>query len=232
MNQKITRRHLLQSAVVAGVGLSLSWLPGRRGLAHAQGAVTADQALERLMEGNQRYVSGNMDMRDFTASRKALASGQSPHSAILGCADSRVAPELAFDQDRGQLFVVRVAGNFVNEDGLASLEYTTKILGTPLIMVLGHTRCGAVAATIDVVKENTQLPGHLPALVRAIKPAIDKVRGEPGDMLLNAIKANVLFNVNKLKNAAPIVSQLVEQGKVKVVGGLYHLKTGKVELLT
>jgi carbonic anhydrase len=231
MNQNISRRRLLQSAAVAGVGLSLTWFPGRGKIAHAQGAATADQALEIIRKGNQRYVRGNMNMRDFNADRKALASGQSPHTAILACADSRVAPELAFDQARGQLFVVRVAGNFVNEDGLASLEYTTKILGTPLIMVLGHTQCGAVAATIDVVKKNAQLPGHLPTLVRAIKPAIDKARGEHGDMLLNTIKANVLFNVNKLKTAAPIISQLVDQGKVKVVGGVYHLKTGEVELL-
>ena len=142
-----------------------------------------------------------------------------------------MAPELVFDQSRGDLFVVRVAGNFVNQDGLASLEFTTKVLGTPLIMVMGHTQCGAVAATIDVVKNHTQLPGHLPEMIRAIKPAVEKTRNQTGHRLLNTIKANVVVNVNKLKTAQPIIAELVEQKKVKIVGALYHLKTGKVELI-
>ncbi len=229
MNQMLNRRHLLKIAAVAG--LPAGRLVGAEKSAREQTAASPDQSLEMLMKGNARYVSGDMNMRDFYADRKALAGEQSPHSAILACSDSRVAPELAFDQSRGDLFVVRVAGNFVNQDGLASLEYTTKILGTPLIMVLGHTQCGAVAATIDLVKNDAQLPGHLPEMVRAIEPAVKKARGQTGNTLLNTIKANVIFNVNKLKTAKPIIAQLVEQKQVQVVGGLYHLKTGKVELI-
>jgi carbonic anhydrase len=229
MNQMLNRRHLLKIAAAAGLPAGhLAWAEKS---ARAQTPPSPDQALEMLMKGNARYVSGDMNMRDFYPGRKALAGGQSPHSAILACSDSRVAPELAFDQSRGDLFVVRVAGNFVNEDGLASLEFTTKILGTPLIMVLGHTQCGAVAATIDVVKNDAQLPGHLPEMVRAIKPAVEKARGQTGNTLLNTIKANVVFNVNKLKTAQPIIAELVEQKQVQVVGGLYHLKTGKVDLV-
>ena len=229
MNQMLNRRHLLKIAAVAG--LPAGRLVGAEKSAREQTAASPDQSLEMLMKGNARYVSGDMNMRDFYPGRKALAGGQSPHSAILACSDSRVAPELAFDQSRGDLFVVRVAGNFINEDGLASLEYTTKILGTPLIMVLGHTQCGAVAATIDAVKNDAQLPGHLPEIVRAIEPAVKKARGQTGNTLLNTIKANVVFNVNKLKTAKPVIAELVEQKQVQVVGGLYHLKTGKVELI-
>ncbi|MCH2117019.1 MAG: carbonic anhydrase [Pirellulales bacterium] len=229
MNQVLNRRHLLQLAAAAGLPAGqLAWAEKTT---DQQTAPTADQALEILMEGNARYVNGDMDVRDFYPNRQTLASGQSPHSAILACSDSRVAPELVFDQSRGDLFVVRVAGNFVNQDGLASLEFTTKVLGTPLIMVMGHTQCGAVAATIDVVKNHTQLPGHLPEMIRAIKPAVEKTRNQTGDRLLNTIKANVVVNVNKLKTAQPIIAELVEQKKVKIVGALYHLKTGKVELI-
>jgi len=229
MHQMLNRRHLLKIAAVAG--LPAGRLVGAEKSAREQTAASPDQSLEMLMKGNARYVSGDMNMRDFYADRKALAGGQSPHSAILACSDSRVAPELAFDQSRGDLFVVRVAGNFVNEDGLASLEFTTKILGTPLIMVLGHTQCGAVAATIDAVKDDVQLPGHLPEIVHAIEPAVKKARGQTGNTLLNTIKANIVFNVNKLKTAQPIIAELVEQKQVQVTGGLYHLKTGKVELI-
>lgn len=229
MNQMLNRRHLLQIAAVAS--LPTGHLIGAEKTTRQQTAPSPDQSLEMLMKGNARYVSGDMNMRDFYADRKALASGQSPHSAILACSDSRVAPELAFDQSRGDLFVVRVAGNFVNQDGLASLEYTTKILGTPLIMVLGHTQCGAVAATIDAVKNHAQLPGHLPEMVRAIEPAVKKARGQTGNTLLNTIKENIVFNANKLKTAQPIIAELVEKKKVQVVGALYHLKTGKIELV-
>jgi carbonic anhydrase len=229
MNQVLNRRHLLQLATVAS--LPAGGVIGAENSARAQTAPNADQALEILMKGNARYVSGDMDIRDFYPNRQALASGQSPHSAILACSDSRVAPELVFDQSRGDLFVVRVAGNFVNQDGLASLEFTTKVLGTPLIMVLGHTQCGAVAATIDAVKNHTQLPGHLPELVHAIEPAVEKAREQTGNTLLNTIKANIIFNANKLKTAQPIIAELVEQKKVRVVGALYHLKTGQVELI-
>jgi len=133
----------------------------------ARSADSPDAAFARLMEGNARYVSGQLTERDFSAGRVARTQGQKPFAAILGCADSRVAPELAFDQGPGELFVVRVAGNFVTPDGLGSLEYGAAVLGTKVIMVLGHTSCGAIGATIGALQNGNTLPGHIAGLVTA-----------------------------------------------------------------
>ena len=179
------------------------------------------------MEGNARYVSGEIRPRDFAADRAALAEGQAPFAVILGCADSRVAPELAFDQSRGQLFVLRVAGNTLNVDMLASTEYALAVLGTPLVMVLGHSACGAVGAAIKVVEDDAQLAGHLPDLIDPIKPAVEAVRGQGGDLLANATEENVRRTVAKAEAAGPIVSDLVAGGRARVVGGVYDLSTGK-----
>lgn len=200
--------------------------------ATAPNAISPDEALQRLLDGNARYAANTPAIKDFSAGRAARVAKQYPFAAILSCADSRVAPELAFDQGPGELFVVRVAGNFVDDDGLASLEYGVKFLGAPLIMVLGHTNCGAVDATIKVVKENAKLPGHLPGLVRAIKPAVEAAKkANTGNLLDEAIVENVRYNVGRLNKAKPIVSALVAEGKVKVVGGRYDLATGKVSLV-
>lgn len=195
-------------------------------------AVSPDEALKRLLDGNARYAANAPAIKDFSAGRAARVAKQHPFAAILSCADSRVAPELAFDQGPGELFVVRVAGNFVDDDGLASLEYGVKFLGVPLIVVLGHTNCGAVEATIKVVKDNAKLPGHLPGLVRAIKPAVEAAKkAKAADLLDAAIAENVRYNVGRLNKAKPIVSAFVAEGKVKVVGARYDLATGKVSLL-
>ncbi|GGF52666.1 carbonic anhydrase [Azorhizobium oxalatiphilum] len=196
-------------------------------------AISPDAALKRLMDGNGRYAASAPEQKDFTAGRAARASAQYPFAAILSCADSRVAPELAFDQGPGELFVVRLAGNFVNDDGLASLEYGAKFLGTPLIMVLGHSNCGAVDAAIKVLKDKVKLPGHLPELVRSIKPAVETAKAQkPANLLDASIAANVALNVNRLKTAKPILSGLVAEKKVQVVGAVYDLATGKVSLLS
>jgi len=134
--------------------------------------VSPDEALDRLMKGNARYVEGISRRHDFKHEREALAGGQNPYAAILSCADSRIAPEYAFDSGRGDLFVCRVAGNFANDDSVASLEYSVAVLKTPLFVVLGHESCGAVDATIKSLKDNTTLPGHLPSLVAALAPAV------------------------------------------------------------
>jgi carbonic anhydrase len=133
-------------------------------------AGTPDEALKLLVAGNARYVANQPQQRDFSAGRASRATGQAPFAAILGCADSRIAPELAFDQGTGDLFVVRVAGNFMTPDGLGSLEYGAAVLGTKLIMVLGHHSCGAVNATIEALQKGNTLPGHIADLVRAMKP--------------------------------------------------------------
>lgn len=194
--------------------------------------VSGEEALKRLTEGNARYAANQPNERDFSAGRAARISSQYPFASIVSCADSRVAPELAFDRGPGELFVVRVAGNFVNEDGLASLEYGAHVLGSQLVLVLGHTNCGAVSATIDVVKNSTKLPGHLPSLIGAIRPAVLAAQKEaPNDLLKAATIANVRFNVETLKKAKPILSQRVAEKKLLIVGGVYDLATGKVDLV-
>jgi carbonic anhydrase len=193
--------------------------------------IPPDAALDRLMKGNARYVEGVSRRHDFKAEREVLVGGQNPYAGILSCADSRIAPEYAFDSGRGDLFVCRVAGNFANDDTIASLEYASAILNVPLFMVLGHEACGAVDATIKSLKDNTTLPGHLPSLVSNLAPAVKAVKDKPGDLLANATRQNVIDNVAKLKAATPILSAAVEQGKLKIVGGVYRLGDGKVELI-
>jgi carbonic anhydrase len=197
-----------------------------------ENVLSPDAALKRLRKGNERYVEGESRHHDFRHEREALAGGQNPYAAILSCADSRIAPEYAFDSGRGDLFVCRVAGNFANDDTVASLEYAVAVLNTPLILVLGHESCGAVDATIKSLKDGTTLPGHMPALVAAITPAVKVVTPQGGDTLGKAIRQNVVDNVAKLRAATPILSAAVEQGKLKVVGGIYRLKDGKVDIVT
>ncbi len=176
--------------------------------------LSPEAALHELMEGNHRYVKGLTRRHDFSSERAALAAGQNPYAGILGCADSRVSTEFAFDSYRGDLFVVRVAGNFVNGENLASFEYGVLVLGTPLLMVLGHASCGAVSSTIKSLDTNTTLPGHLPSLVASLTQAVNAARSESGDLLVNATKANVRLNVERLKNASPILSQAVADKKL------------------
>jgi carbonic anhydrase len=196
-----------------------------------QNVLSPDAALERLRQGNARYVEGVSLRHDFKHEREALAKGQNPYAAILSCADSRIAPEYAFDSARGDLFVCRVAGNFASDETIASLEYAVAVLAAPLILVLGHDSCGAVDAAIKSLKDNTTLPGHMPSLVAAIAPAVKAVSQQAGDTLNNAIRQNVIDNVAKLASATPILSAAVEQKKLKVVGGIYRLKDGKVDMV-
>src|SRR5581483_3697851 len=170
-----------------------------------QNVVSPDAALERLKKGNARYVEGVARRHDFKHEREALAGGQNPYAAILSCADSRIAPEYAFDSGRGDLFVCRVAGNFASDEVVASLEYAVAILNTPLIMVLGHDACGAVDATIKSLRDNKPPPGHIPSLVAAIAPSVKAAPSQGGDTLNAAIRQNVVDNTAKLKSAAPIL---------------------------
>src|SRR5579863_5001882 len=197
-----------------------------------ENVISPDAALHRLMEGNGRYVKGDTRRHDFRHEREALSKGQNPFAAVLSCADSRIAPEYCFDTARGDLFVCRVAGNFASDEMVASLEYAVQVLNTPLILVLGHEACGAVDATIKSVKDGATLPGHLPSLVAAIRPAVEAVQGQPGDLLANAIRRNVALNVEKLKSAAPILKSFVDDRNIRIVGGIYELKSGRLELLS
>jgi carbonic anhydrase len=196
-----------------------------------QNVLSPDASLARLDEGNARYVEGVSRRHDFKHEREALAAGQNPYAAVLSCADSRIAPEYAFDSGRGDLFVCRVAGNFATLETIASLEYAVAVLHVPLILVLGHDSCGAVDAAIKSLKDNTTLPGHLPSLVEGLAPAVKAVAGQGGDTLGKAIRQNVIDNVAKLSVAAPILSAAVEQKKLKVAGGIYRLADGKVDMV-
>jgi carbonic anhydrase len=196
-------------------------------------AIGGDVALRRIMEGNARYVANKQTHRNFSAGRVERTASQYPIAAILSCADSRVAPEFAFDQGPGDLFVVRIAGNFANDDGLASLEYAVKFLGVPLVMVLGHSNCGAVSAAIKVVEDNAVLPGHLPELVQSLKPAVEAAKAKsPKDLLAAAITENVALTVKQLETAQPLLAGFAESGKVQIAGGVYDLANGKITLLS
>jgi len=196
--------------------------------------LTPDQALERLMAGNARYVSGQTTPVNFATTRDALSRGQNPYACLVSCADSRIGPEYCFDEGRGDLFVTRVAGNFVNTDILASLEYGTAVLGAPLIMVLGHTSCGAIDAAVQAYTDNASFPGHIQALTTALAPAVRQAtRSAQGKALVAAAtQDNVRLNVKKLTESNPIISERVAKGQLKIVGGIYDLETGRVNLVS
>ena len=198
----------------------------------APNAIPPAEALKRLMEGNVRYAAGECECNDYSVGRAERAVAQYPIAAVLSCSDSRVSPELMFDQGPGDVFVVRVAGNFVNPDGLASFEYAVHFLGVPLLMVLGHSDCGAVAAAVKVVKEHAELPGHLPELVESIEPAVIAAHGRhPSDLVAAAIEENVRLNVKRLIGDAPILADALAAKKIAISGGVYDIATGKVRLI-
>ncbi len=183
-----------------------------------------------LISGNKRYEKGSPTHPNRSASRRReLAQGQNPRAAVLACADSRVAPEIIFDQGLGDLFVVRVAGNVANDHILGSLEYAVAHLGTQLIVVLGHKRCGAVAAACA----GGEAPGHIATLVDALAPAVDNISAsqnasDDGRVDLVA-KENVRLTVERLQSCGPILAERVRQGKLEVAGAFYDLDTGTVE---
>ena len=224
---RLSRRRLLQGALAA---TAMAALP--RALRAMPNNIPPSAALQRLIDGNARYVQNKIDLKDFTAGRAARAAAQYPVAAILGCADSRVAPEFIFDQDPGELFVCRVAGNYMNVDILASLEYGVEVLGAPLVMVLGHTNCGAVKAVLQYEKDRKALPGHLQMLLDAVSPGVvEAMRQGPTDELNHAIEANVRHNAQRLRQANPVIAKAVEEKRVDVVSAVYELATGQVRLL-
>ena len=192
--------------------------------------MTPDDALATLMAGNARFVSGGLTSPNQSpARRSALTSGQSPYATILGCADSRVPPEILFDAGLGDLFVVRVAGNAPSTELIASIEYAVGVLHSPLVMVLGHSSCGAVDAAMKFIVKGTPLPtGHLQNLVNDLAFAVTAVQSLPGDLTDNAITRNVQVAVQELLAVDPILGSGVAAGSLKIVGARYDLASGRV----
>lgn len=189
-------------------------------------------ALRELLEGNTRYVAARMTHPDLTAERRAEVSAvQHPFAVIFGCSDLRVPAEIVFDQGLGDLFVVRVAGPVLDDAVLGSLEFATLELGVPLILVLGHERCGAVTATLDTLEKGTVPPGHLSHLVDAISPAVKRAKGRPGDALDNAVRANIELVVEKLRTSRQVLAGQVSSGKLRIVGARYDLDSGRVDVI-
>ena len=196
-----------------------------------KGIVALEGPLDTLKAGNERFVAGRAIHSNQSAERRTeVAAGQHPIAIVVGCADSRVPPEIVFDQGVGDLFVVRVAGNIVDDHALGSIEYAVEHLHAPLIIVLGHDKCGAVQAAVS----GGDAGAHIQSIVEAIKPAVDEARSEQGsspggDLLDHAIDANVRHVVYEIQHSEPILEHEIEAGKLQVVGARYKLESGKVE---
>jgi carbonic anhydrase len=194
-----------------------------------QPTVAPAEAISKLKEGNGRYAGGNLQHPGQTTERRAeLAKSQHPFATIVSCSDSRVPPEIVFDQGLGDLFVVRVAGNVVDDHGLGSIEYSVDHLGVRLIVVLGHQSCGAVKAARETIAAKSKAPGHIQSLVTAIQPAVEATAKAD---LETTIKANVNDVVRALRSSTPILKAKVDSGDVRVIGGYYSLDTGAVSFL-
>ncbi len=196
----------------------------------ARAQVTAQQSFGMLMSGNARFVEGLTRQRDLRAERADLVGGQQPYAIVLTCADSRVPPELLFDESLGRLFVVRVAGNVVDPVVLGSIEYAAEHLHTPAILVLGHRACGAVKATID----GGHVPPNIAALAGRIKPAVDRARkagAEPYALLDQAIAENVRLQMDRMLAESNVLALMTHAGALQIKGAVYDLASGKVETL-
>lgn len=190
--------------------------------------LTGREAIAKLQEGNKRFTEDKrVHPHQGVDRRLEVVKGQAPFAAILGCSDSRVPLKIIFDQGIGDLFVVRVAGNVVDDIVLASIEYAAEHLNVPLIVVLGHQNCGAVQAAV----QGGHAPGHIPALFDALQPAVEEARTQAGDDLVEkAVRANVRLTADAIRNSS-LLSQLAREGKVEVVGAYYSLETGRVDFL-
>jgi carbonic anhydrase len=196
--------------------------------------VTADEALARLKAGNAKYLAApQVCAADLLKQREAVTRSQAPWAAILTCADSRVPPELLFGGlGVGDLFVARNAGNMADIATMGTIEYGVEHLGVPLVLVMGHERCGAVAAACEVVEKHIELPGSIGLMVDAIVPAAEAVRGKPGDFVENAVRESAKRTAMKIATGSEIIAPFVKANKVKVLAARYDLDDGRVELLT
>ena len=226
------------SALTAGAALVATAGPAKAAAeeakAMAKPAMTPDEALAKLVDGNRRFVADQNPVADISTKRRLeIAKSQSPFAVLVGCADSRVGPEHLFGGGLGELFIVRTAGNYVDDAGYGSIAYAIAALGTPLIVVLGHERCGAVDAATKLVTDNSQLPPSLTRMVQPILPAVIDAKATLGtktDLVDHAIHMNVRNVVRGLRETSdPILAEPLKAGKVKVVGAYYDLDTGAVD---
>lgn len=229
----LSRRSLFKfgaGAIGTGVltaGLSSNLLAAEN-KAPAEDDITPDKALQELLDGNERFVKAKRRSPHQNHSRLVeVAKGQKPFASVLGCADSRVPSEIVFDQGLGDLFVCRVAGNIATREEIGSLEFGSLILGSKVIIVVGHERCGAVIAAI----KGAEVPGQIGSLLEAIKPSVESSKGKSGDKVENACKANVLAQIEKLKSSS-VLSELIKAEKLKIVGAYYDLDTGKISVIS
>lgn len=190
--------------------------------------MTAEATWQALLEGNRRYVAGTpLHPHQTIDRRNEVTAGQHPFAIVLSCSDSRVPVEILFDQGIGDIFVVRTAGNIVDDIAIGSIEYAAEHLHVPLLVVLGHQKCGAIAATAG----GGEAPGHIASIVQVLNPIVEGVRGQPGDIVENAVHANVRHIVAMLRSCQPILAHLVQEGHLKIVGAYYNLETGAVSLV-
>ena len=195
-----------------------------------QSSLTPTTALEILKEGNQRFVNNLKANRNLLQQVNETSAGQFPFATILSCIDSRVSAELVFDQGLGDIFSIRIAGNILNEDILGSMEFATKIAGTKVLVVLGHTKCGAITGACNHVEM-----GNLTTLLNKIQPAIlnEKITtenrdGSNADFVKNVTEINVHLTLERIRKESPIITELEQQGHIKIIGALYEVETGKV----
>jgi carbonic anhydrase len=231
----VTAGGLTAASALAACGSSGSSSAASASTTTTVPVTTGDQALQRLLAGNRRFVQGvSVNQGRDSVRRAAVAETQKPFAVILGCSDSRVTPVVLFDEGIGDLFLVRVAGNTAAAPALVgSIEYSAEVLGSVLLMVLGHESCGAVKAAIAHVTQGQQEPGSIEAFVDPIIPAVQAVQSQPPDQLLNAaIQQNIRLQVQQLSASQPLLAPLVSSGKLKVVGAEYQLASGQVQLVT
>ena len=226
-----SRRHLLACACCS-IGAGALPGPGRAWAAdaHQHTQISPDEALKLLKEGNADFTKNTPYHGVQGRERRVeIARGQTPFAVLVGCSDSRVSPELLFGRGLGELFIYRVAGNTVDRAALGSIEYAVAELGVPLVLVLGHERCGAVSAAVSVVEKNTIFPGAIGEMVEPIVPAVLRARSQPGDLLDNAVRENVRGVVVRLRQEGPILANAIGAGKLRIVGARYDLDDGAVD---
>src|ERR1700722_8502633 len=232
---RMSRRECIMLTAAEVLGLPASRVKAEPQQEPRPRLTNADEALHDLLAGYQRFAIGKpATPRRSPKEFQTLAHGQFPEAVIVSCADSRVAPEILFDVGVGDIFVVRVAGNVISGTGVAvtgSVEYAVAELNVPLILVLGHSGCGAVKAAIKHIGDKDSLPGAINGLVDLLKPAVARSKTMAGDPLENAVRQNVEIGVEKLRGLEPVLAPRIKDGKLKVMGGLYDLRTGVVTMI-